>query len=345
MSDGTRSKPVVVVMGTTAEEPPPGIDTIAGDVELRYAPDRASLEREIADAEIVYTWWGEREDLEAVWPRANNVKWVAASNVGINRLLFPALVESDVPLTNARGAADVPIAETVVGFVVAMAKGFRSMFDRQRAHSWELHRMERLAGRRALIVGPGPIGRAIGRALRDGLGDAGRGGGARRTCRRRPVRDRPRRRRVPCRARGCRLRDRHDAVDAADAPHVRRGGLRRHEADGAVRERRTRSDGGADGARRRVGIRRDRRCGARRLRGGAATRPTVRSGRWRTSSSVRICRATWKAGRRTSRTCSTTTFAGTCAVRRCATSSTSGSASRRTIRACRSTRALLGWAT
>ncbi len=170
MSGGTRSKPVVVVMGTTAEEPPPGIDAIAGDVELRYAPDRASLEREVADAEIVYTWWGEREDLEAVWPRASNVKWVAASNVGINRLLFPALVESDVPLTNARGAADVPIAETVVGFVVAMAKGFRSMFDRQRAHSWELHQMERLAGRRVLIVGPGPIGRAIGRALRDGLG-------------------------------------------------------------------------------------------------------------------------------------------------------------------------------
>ena len=158
-------------MGTTAEEPPPGIDAIAGDVELRYAPDRASLEREIADAEIVYTWWGEREDLEAVWPRASNVKWVAASNVGINRLLFPALVESDVPLDATRAAPRiVPIAETVVGFVVAMAKGFRSMFDRQRAHSWELHQMERLAGRRVLIVGPGPIGRAIGRALRDGLG-------------------------------------------------------------------------------------------------------------------------------------------------------------------------------
>jgi phosphoglycerate dehydrogenase-like enzyme len=178
MSDGMRSKPVVVVMGTTAEEPPPGIDAIAGDVELRYAPDRASLEREVADAEIVYTWWGEREDLEAVWPRASNVKWVAASNVGINRLLFPALVESDVPLSNARGAADVPIAETVVGFVVAMAKGFRSMFDRQRAHSWELHQMERLAGRRALVVGPGPIGRAIARRSAMGSGCRSRRWGA-----------------------------------------------------------------------------------------------------------------------------------------------------------------------
>ena len=172
MSERTRAKPVVVVMGTTVDEPPPGIDAIAGDVELRYAPDRASLEREIADAEIVYTWWGEREDLEAAWPRGSNVRWVAASNVGVNRLLFPALVESDVPLTNARGAADGPIAETVVGFVVAMAKGSARCSTGSARTAWELHQMERLAGRRVLIVGPGPIGRAIGRALRDGLGCA-----------------------------------------------------------------------------------------------------------------------------------------------------------------------------
>jgi phosphoglycerate dehydrogenase-like enzyme len=161
--------PVLVVMGTTDAEPPPGIDAIAARVDLRYAPDRDSLVRQIPDAEIVYTWWGDREDLEAAWPRAGNLRWVAASNVGINRLLFPALVESDVVLTNARGAADAPIAETVVGFVVAMAKGFRRMFDDQRAHVWGEQELERLAGRRVLVVGPGPIGRAIARALRDGL--------------------------------------------------------------------------------------------------------------------------------------------------------------------------------
>ena len=162
--------PKVVVMGATADEPPPGIESIANDVELRFAPDRASLERAIVDAEIVYTWWGEREDLEAAWPLARKLTWVAASNVGINALLFPALVESDVVLTNARGAADQPIAETAVGFVVALAKGFRPMFDRQRAHVWETHETDRLAGTTVLVVGPGPIGRSIARALRDGLG-------------------------------------------------------------------------------------------------------------------------------------------------------------------------------
>jgi phosphoglycerate dehydrogenase-like enzyme len=165
-----RSMPAVVVMGTTADEPPPNIDSIANVVDLRYAPDRTSLEHAIVDAEIVYTWWGEREDLEAAWPLARKLEWVAASNVGINALLFPALVESDVVLTNARGAADQPITETVVGFVVAMAKSFRPMFDRQSAHVWETHETDRLAGCSVVVVGPGPIGRSIGRALRDGLG-------------------------------------------------------------------------------------------------------------------------------------------------------------------------------
>ena len=145
------------------------------------------------------------------------MEWVAASNVGINRLLFPALVESDVPLTNARGAADEPIAETVVGFVVAMAKGFRSMFDRQRAHVVGAP-SDGTAGRDAasLVVGPGPIGRAIGRALRDGLGmqveAVGRTGRAGDDL----FEIDPRRRRAACGAGRRRLRDRRHAADAAD---------------------------------------------------------------------------------------------------------------------------------
>lgn len=162
--------PVAVVMGTTAERPPPGIEAIAGLVELRYAPDRTSLEEQIGEAEIVYTWRGEPGDLEAAWPLAGRLRWVQAMSVGVDRLLFPALVESDVPLTNARGAADRAIAGSVIGLIVAMAMDLRRMLDDQRAHVWGQRDTERLAGTRFVVVGPGPIGRAIARAARDGLG-------------------------------------------------------------------------------------------------------------------------------------------------------------------------------
>ena len=163
------ARPAVVVMGTGRDDPPPGIERIAGIVDLGYAPDGAALARLIPGAEIVYTWWGEREDLESSWGLAKELRWVQAVNVGVNRLLFPALVRSDVILTNARGAAERPIAESVVGFIVALAKDFPGMFRDQRAHVWREAETQRIAGSRLLVVGPGPIGREIGRACRLGL--------------------------------------------------------------------------------------------------------------------------------------------------------------------------------
>ncbi len=163
------SRPVVIVMGTDAGEPPPGIERVGDLVDLRYAPDGRALAIEMPEAEIVYSWWGLREDLEAAWPLAARLRWIQAANVGVNGLLFPALVESDVVLTNARGVAERPIAESVVGFIVAMAKGFPTMFADQRARVWGHQETERIARTRLLVAGPGPIGREIGRSCRLGL--------------------------------------------------------------------------------------------------------------------------------------------------------------------------------
>jgi phosphoglycerate dehydrogenase-like enzyme len=165
-----RERPVVVVMGADGDEPPPGIDRIAGLVELRYAPDFEALDAIISDADVIYSWWGRTEDLEALWPKTARLRWVQAANVGVDGMLFPSLVKSDVILTNAGGAADRPIAESVLGFVVAMAKGFPRMFEDQRAHLWGHNDTERIRGQRLLVVGPGPIGREIARACVRGLG-------------------------------------------------------------------------------------------------------------------------------------------------------------------------------
>lgn len=163
------SRRVVVVMGTDGDEPPPGIERIEDLVDIRYAPDGKALAIEMPEAEVVYSWWGLREDLEATWPLAAKLRWIQAANVGVNGLLFPELVESEVVLTNARGVAERPIAESVVGFIVALAKGFPPMFADQRARLWGHQETERISRTRLLVVGPGPIGREIGRSCRLGL--------------------------------------------------------------------------------------------------------------------------------------------------------------------------------
>jgi phosphoglycerate dehydrogenase-like enzyme len=76
--------------------------------------------------------------------------------------LFPALVASEVAVTNARGVFDEPIAEWAIGAMCAFATGLHTtIVDQTRGAGWtdDRHR-ERLAGQHLVVVGPGPIGRA-----------------------------------------------------------------------------------------------------------------------------------------------------------------------------------------
>ena len=82
---------------------------------------------------------GSARTCEAAWPLARKLEWVAASNVGINALLFPALVESDVVVTNARGVFDEGMARVhPLGLMLYCREGLRRLtFERQREHVWE----------------------------------------------------------------------------------------------------------------------------------------------------------------------------------------------------------------
>ncbi len=46
---------------------------------------------------------------------ATRVRWIQSASAGVDSLLFPELIESDVDVTNARGVFDEPIAEWVIG--------------------------------------------------------------------------------------------------------------------------------------------------------------------------------------------------------------------------------------
>lgn len=158
--------PKVLVLGATAEDPPPGIELVQQQVEVAFATDTEGVHSELPSAEIAFV-----ENprsfaplLEEAWPTATALRWIQAAAAGVERLLFPALVESDVVVTNARGVFDQAMAEYVIGLMSLFAKGFVATVDRQRRREWEGHDTEKLEGRHVLVVGVGPIGRAIGRA-------------------------------------------------------------------------------------------------------------------------------------------------------------------------------------
>ncbi|MGH3713579.1 MAG: D-2-hydroxyacid dehydrogenase [Micromonosporaceae bacterium] len=156
--------PVLAVLGA---ESPPDFATIEDQAVVRRCDD-ASLAAALTGADALFVWDFTSRAVPAAWADAevSRLRWVHIASAGVDTLMFDALRRSDVTLTNSRGVFDGAIAEYVLGLVLLFAKDVTTTIDHQRATRWAHRETERLAGRTALVVGTGPIGRAIARLLR-----------------------------------------------------------------------------------------------------------------------------------------------------------------------------------
>ncbi|MFI0483434.1 D-2-hydroxyacid dehydrogenase [Actinomadura sp. 9N215] len=154
--------PDVVVL--TGDVPPPGMAAVERLGRVRYV-----REPELADAlpgaDVLFMWDFLSDALADAWPSGGGPGWVHIASAGVDRLLFPGLVEGDAVVTNSRGVFDEPIAEYVLGLVLAFAKDLHTTVRLQGERRWRHRETEGITGARALVVGTGPIGRAIARRL------------------------------------------------------------------------------------------------------------------------------------------------------------------------------------
>jgi phosphoglycerate dehydrogenase-like enzyme len=102
-------------------------------------------------------------DVFAICPR---VRWVHSRAAGLDTVLFPALVESPVPLTNGRGVFSQSLGEFALGAILYFAKDFRRMNRNQQAGRWEPFDIVEIAGQTVGILGYGDIGRAVAARVR-----------------------------------------------------------------------------------------------------------------------------------------------------------------------------------
>lgn len=154
------SRPVVVVLGATPDDAPPGIERASTDVELRFVPDGEALAAALPGASGLFFWRAERAWLQDAWPRGGDLRWIQSASDGVDGLLFPELVAGEVLMTNSRGVFDDAIAEWVIGAMLASTSRILAQRDAQHRREWTHGAGERLGGARLVVVGPGPIGRA-----------------------------------------------------------------------------------------------------------------------------------------------------------------------------------------
>lgn len=148
------------------EDLPPGLSERVGDAHLRYA-DGDALAAQLPGSDVLLTWDFTSDAVRGAWAAARDtVRWVHTASAGVDRVAFPALLDSPVTLTNSRGVFDVPMAEYVLGAVLAFAKDLPRTLELQRGRTWRHRETEPVAGRCAVVVGSGPIGHAISATLR-----------------------------------------------------------------------------------------------------------------------------------------------------------------------------------
>ncbi|GAA4622883.1 D-2-hydroxyacid dehydrogenase [Actinoallomurus vinaceus] len=153
--------PVVVVLG---DDRPPLLERLGQAARLRQVTQKG-LREALAEADVLLVWDFLTDALPEAWPEHGGPRWVHTASAGVDRLIFPALIDSDAVITNSRGVFERPIAEYVAGLVLAMAKDLPGTYDLQRSQIWRHRETERVAGTRAVVVGGGPIGRATARLL------------------------------------------------------------------------------------------------------------------------------------------------------------------------------------
>ncbi|WP_148862000.1 D-2-hydroxyacid dehydrogenase [Marinobacter fonticola] len=158
-------KPIVTVLTAPDEPEPPGIDAVRDMAEVRFASDESSLRQTLPGTQVMMVTDFRTEALEAAWPSADRLEWIHATSAGVDALMFPALTDGPVTVTNAQGIFDRTIAEYVLCTILMFSKDFPNSIRLQQARQWKHRDTERAQGKRVLVVGAGSIGRQISRLV------------------------------------------------------------------------------------------------------------------------------------------------------------------------------------
>ena len=137
----------------------------AGGLRAAFVTAREQLASDAADADVVFAWEPRLDWIETCWGWSPRLRWIAAASAGVDSLMFPALIDSDVVVTNSAGVFDGAMAEYALALVSAVCADLPATIRLQGRRQWLHRETRRLAGSEILVLGAGGVGRAITRLL------------------------------------------------------------------------------------------------------------------------------------------------------------------------------------
>jgi phosphoglycerate dehydrogenase-like enzyme len=156
----TRARPDTVVVCLPDVPERAHMGELPANVDIRLvAPEPAELP-DLAEVELVVPGMRIRTALlELLAGPQGRLRVIQTLSAGVDWLV--GRVPDSVMVCNARGVYDAPLAEWVVGAILAMQRGLVQARDAQARRAWDAIEPPELSGRRVVVLGMGSIGTAI----------------------------------------------------------------------------------------------------------------------------------------------------------------------------------------
>jgi phosphoglycerate dehydrogenase-like enzyme len=163
MRDSSRPDTVIVCLPDVPERVHMG--EFPANVDVRLVPPEPEPVPDLAEVDLVVPHTRTREPLLALLGGpTGRLRVIQTLSAGVDWLV--GRVPEHVMVCNARGVYDAPLAEWVVGAILAMQRGLVQSRDAQARAEWGAIEPPELSGRRVVILGLGSIGSAISDRLR-----------------------------------------------------------------------------------------------------------------------------------------------------------------------------------
>lgn len=155
----------IVTAAASSAAPPPRytaaeiqqIESQGKDVKITVPADPAEASRLLPEADVVFGAINAE-----MLTKAKNLRWLQATEAGMDRLLFPELIKSQVVVTNMARMFAPAISETAIAMLLSLTRGLNKYYIPQfQARTWRAERnLVEVDGMTMGVVGLGGLGSA-----------------------------------------------------------------------------------------------------------------------------------------------------------------------------------------
>lgn len=137
------------------------LKTLGPNVTWQVTKDIERAEELAPTADIILTAVGASPAVvKAAIDKATKLQWLHSLSAGVDHLMATRLRQSDIPVTNAKGAYSPSLGEYCLAAMLFFAKHLRRMLNSQKANHWDVFDVDMLEGRTLGVLGYGDIGKA-----------------------------------------------------------------------------------------------------------------------------------------------------------------------------------------